>query len=165
MAKTLKTSTSSQAVSRAKTSQSLEKVKASQDRGLVFGQKCVASLAKYDPDTQLLKTYQCSFIEDLNVYSATLPKSGTIVNGRLSESEVVPFTIGKRGCGWDTRRQDAENAGELRRSPKHGYWNAEPNVGRVANGIPNRVDRLKGLGNAIVPQVAYEIMRRIKDNA
>ena len=77
----------------------------------------------------------------------------------------VPNTIGKRGCGWDTQRQDAENAGELRRSPKHGYWNAEPNVGRVANGIPKRVDRLKGLGNAIVPQVAYEIMRRIKDNA
>lgn len=90
----------------------------------------------------------------------------TIKASRPSKkSEVVPNTIGKRGCGWDTQRQDAENAGELRRSPKHGYWNIEPNVGRVANGIPNRVDRLKGLGNAIVPQVAYEIMRRIKDNA
>ena len=33
-------------------------------------------------------------------------------------------------------------------------WIAEPDVGRVANGIPDRVDRLKGLGNAIVPQVA-----------
>jgi DNA (cytosine-5)-methyltransferase 1 len=33
-------------------------------------------------------------------------------------------------------------------------WLFEPNVGRVANGIPDRVDRLKGLGNAIVPQVA-----------
>jgi DNA (cytosine-5)-methyltransferase 1 len=33
-------------------------------------------------------------------------------------------------------------------------WAIEPNVGRVANGIPNRVDRLKGLGNAVVPQVA-----------
>lgn len=84
-------------------------------------------------------------------------------SGRYSKD--VPNTIGKRGCGWDTQRQDAENAGELRRSPKHGYWNIEPNVGRVANGIPKRVDRLKGLGNAIVPQVAYEIMRRIKDNA
>ena len=38
-------------------------------------------------------------------------------------------------------------------------WSAEPNVGRVAHGIPNRVDRLKGLGNAIVPQVAYQIIR------
>ena len=34
------------------------------------------------------------------------------------------------------------------------WWKVEPNVGRVANGISNRVDRLKGLGNAIVPQVA-----------
>ena len=34
------------------------------------------------------------------------------------------------------------------------WWEVEPNVGRVANGVSNRVDRLKGLGNAIVPQVA-----------
>jgi DNA (cytosine-5)-methyltransferase 1 len=38
-------------------------------------------------------------------------------------------------------------------------WSAEPNVGRVAHGIPRRVDRLRGLGNAIVPQVAYEIIK------
>jgi DNA (cytosine-5)-methyltransferase 1 len=41
-------------------------------------------------------------------------------------------------------------------------WIPEPNVGRVAHGVPNRVDRLKCLGNAIVPQVAQEIMRCIK---
>ena len=40
-------------------------------------------------------------------------------------------------------------------------WLAEPSVGRVAHGIPNRVHRLKGLGNAIVPQVASEIIRCI----
>ena len=40
-------------------------------------------------------------------------------------------------------------------------WDTEPNVGRVAHGIPKRVDRLKALGNAIVPQVAYEILKRI----
>ena len=38
-------------------------------------------------------------------------------------------------------------------------WIPEPDVGRVAHGISNRVDRLKGLGNAIVPQVAYQIIR------
>jgi DNA (cytosine-5)-methyltransferase 1 len=32
-----------------------------------------------------------------------------------------------------------------------GWWDVEPDVGRVANGIPKRVDRLRGLGNAVVP--------------
>ena len=43
-----------------------------------------------------------------------------------------------------------------------GRWLPEPNVGRVAHGIPSRVDRLRGLGNAIVPQVAYEIINALK---
>ena len=42
-------------------------------------------------------------------------------------------------------------------------WPTEPGVGRVANGVSSRVDRLKGLGNAIVPQVAYEIIRHMKE--
>jgi DNA (cytosine-5)-methyltransferase 1 len=41
------------------------------------------------------------------------------------------------------------------------WWDVEPNVGRVAYGIPHRVDRLKGLGNAVVPQVAEWIGKRI----
>jgi hypothetical protein len=40
-------------------------------------------------------------------------------------------------------------------------WEPEPDVGRVAHGVPSRVDRLKALGNAIVPQVAEEIFRAI----
>jgi DNA (cytosine-5)-methyltransferase 1 len=43
-----------------------------------------------------------------------------------------------------------------------GTWPIEPDVGRVAYGIPSRVDRLKALGNAIVPQVAYEIIKAIR---
>lgn len=41
------------------------------------------------------------------------------------------------------------------------WWSAEPDVGRVANGIPRRVDRLRGLGNAVVPQVAEVIGRMV----
>lgn len=40
-------------------------------------------------------------------------------------------------------------------------WATEPNVGRVAHGIPNRVDRLKQLGNAVVPQIPELIGRAI----
>ena len=42
------------------------------------------------------------------------------------------------------------------------WWLSEPPVGRLANGIPNRVDQLKGLGNAIVPQIAMRIGQTIK---
>jgi DNA (cytosine-5)-methyltransferase 1 len=41
------------------------------------------------------------------------------------------------------------------------WWETEPDVGRVADGIPHRVDRLRGLGNAVVPQVAEYIGRLI----
>lgn len=47
----------------------------------------------------------------------------------------------------------------LRRNAE--FWAVEPDVGRVANGIPNRAHRLRGLGNAVVPQVAEWIGRRI----
>tara|TARA_R100001244_G_scaffold115540_1_gene85767 strand:+ start:7 stop:1359 length:1353 start_codon:yes stop_codon:yes gene_type:complete len=38
-----------------------------------------------------------------------------------------------------------------------GNWTVEPTVGRVAHGVPNRVHRIKALGNAVVPQLAYVI--------
>ena len=44
-----------------------------------------------------------------------------------------------------------------------GIWEPEPDVGRVAHGVPSRVDRLRGLGNAVVPQVAELIGRMVID--
>ena len=44
-----------------------------------------------------------------------------------------------------------------------GWWSVEPDVGRVAHGIPNRVDRLKCLGNAVVPQQFFTIFKAIYD--
>ena len=54
------------------------------------------------------------------------------------------------------KRERYEMGGDS--SNDSGFWSIEPDVGRVAHGIPSRVDRLRGLGNAIVPQVAYEII-------
>ena len=42
-----------------------------------------------------------------------------------------------------------------------GWWESEPDVGRVAHGVPSRVDRLRCLGNAVVPQVVEIIGRAI----
>jgi DNA (cytosine-5)-methyltransferase 1 len=46
-----------------------------------------------------------------------------------------------------------------------GWWRAEPGVGRVVHGLPVPVDQLRCLGNAVVPQVAEWIGRRIMEAA
>ena len=40
-------------------------------------------------------------------------------------------------------------------TPNICWWPAEPDVGRVANGVPHRVDRLRCLGNAVAPPQFY----------
>jgi DNA (cytosine-5)-methyltransferase 1 len=47
--------------------------------------------------------------------------------------------------------------------PRPAYWEAEPGMGRVVDGIPNRVDRIKGLGNAVVPMVVEVIGNAIME--
>tara|TARA_R110000765_G_scaffold28278_6_gene68211 strand:- start:372 stop:1508 length:1137 start_codon:yes stop_codon:yes gene_type:complete len=37
------------------------------------------------------------------------------------------------------------------------WWEVEPDVGRVADGLPDTMDRLKSLGNSLVPQIPYYI--------
>ena len=59
----------------------------------------------------------------------------------------------RQGCGFGS------HDGEVRFV--NDWWEIEPNVGRVANGVPSRVDRLKCLGNAVVPQQVYPILKAI----
>ena len=42
-----------------------------------------------------------------------------------------------------------------------GWWDVEPTLGRLAHGVPHRVDRLRCLGNAVVPQQVYPILAGI----
>ena len=44
-----------------------------------------------------------------------------------------------------------------------GWWAVEPRVGRVAHGVPQRVDRIKCLGNAVVPAWAEAVAEAIKE--
>jgi len=55
--------------------------------------------------------------------------------------------------------------GPSRMSGSLNPWLPEPNVGRVAHGVPRRVDRLRALGNAVVPQVVQVIGEAIMRTA
>jgi DNA (cytosine-5)-methyltransferase 1 len=85
---------------------------------------------------------------------------------------IVAYPNNTRGKHNDTNRSARPTIGQwheifkpsdasdcVTRAAQH--WLHEPNVGRVADGIPHRVDRLRGLGNAVVPQVAEYIGRLI----
>ena len=96
--------------------------------------------------------------------------------------ENVPDSDSIRGCSWETNWEDAENARESSRGKKSGNrniesqmgnlanglpsrmagcWDREPDIPRVANNQKDRVNKLKALGNSIVPEVAYQILKRI----
>ncbi len=67
--------------------------------------------------------------------------------------------------GW---QHDTGAGGQVGSQGRHapsrgGWWATEPNVGRVAHGVPARVHRLRGLGNAIVPACAVPIFRRLQE--
>jgi DNA (cytosine-5)-methyltransferase 1 len=59
--------------------------------------------------------------------------------------------------GWGAITREITDARDFGRT----QWGAEPDVGRVAHGIPSRVDRLRSLGNAVVPQIPEMIGRAI----
>jgi len=77
-------------------------------------------------------------------------------NGRNSEPHNLCTVFGQATelgkQGWDSRSISS-------------WWETEPDVGRVADGVPARVDRLRGLGNAVVPQVAEIIGRLVVEHA
>lgn len=70
------------------------------------------------------------------------------------------FTKSQSGT-W-SRGQTVLFTGRSIRETDHYPWDFEPRVGRVVNGIPKGMDRLKSLGNAIVPYVAEVIFRAIE---
>ena len=62
---------------------------------------------------------------------------------------------------------DSSEVKDVGQSPRGqetlGWWDVEPDVGRVAHGVPQRVDRLKGLGNAVVPQIPFLLGLTIRE--
>jgi hypothetical protein len=71
---------------------------------------------------------------------------GTTTSRNYGKDEKKSLDEHDRGCSSTSREKIIQ-----------GNWNLEPDVGRVAHGIPKRVDRLKSLGNSLVPQIPYYI--------
>ncbi len=78
--------------------------------------------------------------------------SANSIGVELEEREILPQREGQ--AERTISREAIERACE---------WETEPSVGRVVDGFPGRVDRLKQLGNSVVPQVAEEIGRAIME--
>lgn len=76
------------------------------------------------------------------------------VLGKLCEN--VSHSDGMR----QSQSQGSEQ-NERRRTCDDSWWQTEPDVGRVADGIPARVDKLRCLGNAVVPQQIYPLFEAI----
>jgi len=62
---------------------------------------------------------------------------------------------------FDPAAAEARQATQSLNGRPSDQWLVEPDVGRVAHGVPARVDRLRGLGNAVVPQIPEMIGRAI----
>lgn len=81
---------------------------------------------------------------------------GSSVSDDVADTRVTRLPAPERqallGSGWWEERRAASECG---------WWRSEPDVGRVAYGVPSRVDRLRALGNAVVPQVVEVIGRAI----
>lgn len=81
-------------------------------------------------------------------------------------SEILADAGGKR---WQTSSHDEfRNIANWQRKRQFSTtgctpakWQPEPSVGRVADGVPNRLDRIKALGNAVVPQQILPIFKAI----
>jgi DNA (cytosine-5)-methyltransferase 1 len=94
--------------------------------------------------------------------------NGSWIDRSKTKDVANAFSFGQSGSGefGDASHSTSNGKGQAIKSLNGGIgqiWRTEPNVGRVANGVPNRVDRLKALGNAVVPQIPEIIGRAIME--
>ena len=92
-------STSSQVDFLAKTFHPQEKAMDSMEKGQECGQKWLASFVKYDQDSSLWKTHQCSLLGDLDEFLGTWPQWGLMQDGECWELTLQDLTISETESG------------------------------------------------------------------
>lgn len=91
--------------------------------------------------------------------------------GAIQERERIFIVAYPAGIGVERRRSSRkpqpQNTIAQALPRRHGtgvrteHWRVEPGVVRMVYGVPNRLDRIKALGNSVVPQVAEVIGRAV----
>ena len=99
-----------------------------------------------DPDLARLQRRECGSVPERTGERAFGARGAS---GSIADD---PDRI--RRCRDARRRQFAQLADGR-------WWAVEPDVGRVAHGVSNRVHRIKALGNAVVPMQFYPIFKAI----
>ena len=194
-----------------------EKAQESMEKTQDSGEKWRGSFVKYDPNSSLWRTHQCSLLGDLEQFLETWPQWGLMRDGECWEQQTLAQTISVTAFGLllnpmenqspppqvdnpngtyeqrnkRTKRTQAqhaildstselahtENSGDVWRNWVMGFaqeehnhrggqsngrrkwWETEPDVGRVADGVAYRVDGLKAIGNGQVPLCAATAFR------
>ncbi len=84
----------------AKTSLSQEMEMDLKEKGRECGEKWRGSFTRYDPDSSLWKTHQCSLLGDLDEFLETWPQWGLMRNGECWEQTTLEQTIKGTGYGF-----------------------------------------------------------------
>lgn len=102
-----------------------------------------------------LMGYEQQFTKLIPTPTSTDYKGGCLSRYWRPDSQIVQV---ERGGG--VRRPSPESDRGITVGQN---WPDEPGMGRVAHGVPNRVDRIKCLGNAVVPQQFYPFFKAVAD--
>jgi DNA (cytosine-5)-methyltransferase 1 len=92
-------------------------------------------------------------------------EAGTMADAEIFFGDGGRHRHGEKFAENDPGLSDFLSSRRASGSENFGIWQTEPDVGRVADGVPARVDRLRGLGNAVVPQLAELIGILIAEHA
>jgi len=134
---------------------------------------------------RVIREIQPKYVVGENVRGLTNWNGGVVFDEVQADLEdegydVIPFLLPACGIGaphrrdriWFIAHSDSQHSQresiEKREIKSNGRtWDtwplAEPDLRRGNDGVPNRLDRLKSLGNAIVPQVALQIFKAIEE--
>lgn len=141
------------------------------------------SFAYYDRDMSCWKMYQGSFLPGLATFSGTWPRSGTMRNGIVSARPSSGCRSRENGSLWlptlpASEHRDWSRPAILARLDRGGRVarricalspqihsvldpvGLNPSFAEWMTGLPIGVDRIRGLGNTVVPDVAEWIGRR-----